>query len=95
MTNLEKTGALAGLVLPLLVGAWWAAAGYVEVSDRLEALEEDMRTMEALRDTYTREQARDSIVNEQVADLSEQVEWMRYHHHSIPDGEDTGRAHVD
>ena len=95
MTNLERAGAIAGIALPLLAGAWWAGSGYVEFADRLTALEQQAEELHEFRDRYEREQVRDSLVNEQVSNLTDEVDWLRWHHHSVPQGGDTGRAHID
>ena len=96
MAPLEKAAAVAAIVLPLLVGAWWAGSGYVEFNDRLSALERELIHLHELRDRYEREQTKNALVNEQVDDLEKHVDWLRWHHHEIPGGGgDTGRGHVD
>ena len=103
MTNLERTGILVGLAVPLLAAAWWAGSGYVEVSDRLAALETATLELTAARDAardkaqsfareYERAQAENVLINQQVHKLAEEVEWLKFHHHH-DNGE--GRAHVD
>lgn len=103
MTNLERTGIVVGLALPLLAAAWWAGSGYVEVSDRLQALETAVSRIESERDQarvrlqefsrqYERAQAENVLVNQQVHNLATDVEWLKFHHHH-ESGE--GRAHVD
>ena len=91
MTNLEKIGAVAGIALPLLAGAWWAGAGYIEFSDRLAALEREADDARRFREEYGRQQVKDGLVNEQVKDLAGEVEWLKFHHHD----EIGGRGHVD
>ena len=95
MTNLEKSSYVVALALPLLAAAWWAGSGYVEFNDRLAALEHELEDLHDLRARYEREQATDSLVNEKVATLEAHVDWLRFHHHAVPGGGDTGRAHVD
>ena len=95
MTNLEKSSYVVALALPLLAAAWWAGSGYVEFNDRLAALEHELEDLRDLRARYEREQARDSLVNDQVDTLEAHIDWLRFHHHTVPQGGDTGRAHVD
>ena len=95
MTNLEKAGVIAGIALPMLAGAWWAGSGYIEFSDRLTALEQQTADFHALELRYEREQTENRLVNERVESLAGHVEELLYHHHSVPQGGDTGRAHVD
>ena len=95
MTNLEKSSYVVALALPLLAAAWWAGSGYVEFNDRLAALERELEDLAALRDRYEREQAKNDLINDQVEKMEAELDMLRWHHHAVPGGGDTGRGHVD
>ena len=81
MDLFKRLSIFFGIMIPLLAGAYWAGSGYVEFRDRLDLLERDVSDLRELRVKYNREQTRDEFVNEQVARLIEDVEWLKYHHH--------------
>ena len=91
MNPLEKAAAIIGIALPLVAGAWWAGAGYIEFNDRLDALEAAHEEDRGFRARYEREQAQDSLVNSHVTEILKELEWLKYHHHD----EIGGRGHVD
>ena len=95
MTNLEKSSYVVALALPLLAGAWWAGSGYVEFADRLSAIEHELEDLHDLRARYEREQAKNDLINEHVEKMEAELDMLRWHHHAVPGGGDTGRGHVD
>ena len=95
MNLLQRTGTVAGIAVPVLAAVWWAGTGYMEFNDRLAALERDISDVRQFRVRYEREQAKDDLVNTQVEKLAEQIDWLRFHHHTVPNSGDTGIAHVD
>ncbi len=91
MGPLERAGIIAGLIIPLLAAAWWAGSGYVEVSDRLTALEDATESLKASVADLAARQIKDGLVNEKVTVLEGHVDWLRYHHHDRIGG----KGHVD
>ena len=82
-------GAMAVLV-PALAVIWVGVRTIDRLDDglaRLEKVEDQLARMIA-------EQVEDDLVNRDVDELREAVDWLRFHHHDTQAG-DTGRAHVD
>ena len=90
LSTVEYIAGTMAVVVPLC-GVIWVGVRTIDRLDdglyRLNKLENQVAEMNS-------EQIEDDLVNENVKDLQEAVDWLRFHHHSAPGG-DTGRAHVD
>ena len=95
MNQIQKIIAAVGVMIPILGAVWWAGSGYMEFNDRLASLEREASGFHDLQLRYEGEQTENRIINERVEKLDKNVEMLLYHHHSVPQGGDTGRAHVD
>ena len=91
LRTIEYVAGVMAIAVPVCVVIWVGARTIDRLDDglnRIDRLETRVSEMAA-------EQVEDDLVNEAVASLQESVKWLTFHHHSVPQGGDTGRAHVD
>ena len=62
------------------------------VNDKVNKIDKEFHDF---KERYEREQANSDLVSANVARLDNEVDWLRWHHHAVPQGGDTGRAHID
>ena len=91
LTTVEYIAAIMAVVVPLCGVIWLGVRTIDRLDDglaRLDKLETQVHRM-------VEEQVKDDLVNRDVDELQASVDWLRFHHHTVHEGGDTGRAHVD
>ena len=86
--TVELTAGIVGIAVPIVFAIWLMASKVTEIqelTDRVVYLEDKITNI-------IEAQVADKIINEHVIELTNHVDWLRYHHHH-ENGE--GHPHVD
>ena len=88
--TVEYVGYGVGIIAPI-VGVIWLAASTV---NDMRDMGKQLADLESKLDEIAEAQIEDRLINKRVDELTEHVDWLRYHHHEVR-GSDTGGPHVD